>query len=130
MAKAEPVAWLIKGRRGFVVQLKEPHPSYACMSTPLYTSPDATRIAALEAENAALFKQANDMSWQVDQSGQMMETLEADAARWREVAEELAKMLELSRATCLMDCGPVLAESWSDPRIEAALVRFKQESDQ
>ena len=56
--------------------------------------------------------------------------LKAEAARWREVAEELAKMLELSRATCLMDCGPVLAESWSDPRIDAALTRFKQESGQ
>lgn len=45
-------------------------------------------IAKLEAENAALFKQANDMSWQVDQSGQMMEKLETEAAHWREVAEE------------------------------------------
>jgi hypothetical protein len=38
-------------------------------------------ITKLEAENAALFKQANDMSWQVDQSGQMMEKLEAEVER-------------------------------------------------
>jgi hypothetical protein len=52
------------------------------------------------------------------------------AARWRDVAGELAKMLKLSRATCLMDCGPVQAESWNDPRIETALTRFKQENSQ
>ena len=40
-AKAEPVVWLIKDGPYSVVQLTAPHPSYACMSTPLYASPPA-----------------------------------------------------------------------------------------
>jgi hypothetical protein len=100
---------------------------------------ERTKVAALEAEVERLNKA---LTYEEHRSGrqgthgpgchewgpQHYECLKAEAARWREVASELAKMLELSRATCLMDCGPVLAESWSDPRIEAALTRFKQES--
>lgn len=73
MTKADPVAWLIRVGPHSVVQLTEPHPSYARMSAPLYTSPDATRIAELEAE----------------------------ATRWREVADKLAQVAR----SCLDDYG-------------------------
>jgi hypothetical protein len=103
------------------------------------TRSDATCIAALEAENAALFKQANDMSWQVDQSGQMMEKLEAEAARWREVAGEMAgpawAMLtewDLSnpmRTADVHGSGCKCSRCKRD-QMEAALARYKQESGQ
>ena len=39
----------------------------------------------------------------------------------RALSDRLAEILKLSRTSCRMDCGPALAESWSDPRVEAAL---------
>jgi hypothetical protein len=93
------------------------------------TRSDATRIAELEAENAALFKQANDMSWQVDQSGQMLETLEADAARWREVAGQCAEALD-ETLEIAKDFVPVPLKAPGFKRADAALTRFKQESGQ
>jgi hypothetical protein len=91
---------------------------------------ERARVAELEAFRNGYKDYIRKLQDSAEAERKKVAALEAEVARWREVAGELSKMLELSRATCLMDCGPVQAESWSDPRIEAALARFKQESGQ
>lgn len=87
MTKAEPVAWMCDdcgevylhrdsaagcrlSRRERLERIMDNYPA-----TPLYTSPDATRIAELEAEKAAL-----DQAW-LNAEGEI-ERLKADATRW------------------------------------------------
>ena len=177
MTKAEPVAW--KCGQIIVTDLEDAvfWRNQGFTPQPLYTLPDATRIAELEGQLTADRAKAED--WQAmkderdgaqsgyanllaDTNGEIaglrakvesfkagnrdlqlhfdvvvedMKQLEADATRWREVAGELAGVMQ--KAEPHLDgiiCYASTMDEHEPNRIahdfRAALARFKQESGQ